>query len=205
MIHEHPLAYLLALEGIALLRAFTGELDRDFVDSRIAEVRRLLDDESLANAGVDVDRVDTVEGYRVWSATYDQPGNAAFDLDEPLVKEIVDALPVGVALDAGCGTGRHAQLLAERGHRIVGVDSSPDMLSTARERVPQGKFLLGDLHELPVADSAVDLVVCALARRAPAAEPQCLRPTRSPGKAWSGAPLRHRDWVARLLDRLAGV
>jgi ubiquinone/menaquinone biosynthesis C-methylase UbiE len=172
VIYEHPLAYLLGLEGIALLRAFTGELDRDFVESRIAEVRRLLDDESLANAGVDVDRVDTVEGYRMWSATYDQPGNAAFDLDEPVVKEIIDALPVGVALDAACGTGRYAQALAERGHRIIGVDSSPDMLARACVRVPPGEFLLGDLHQLPVADSEVDLVVCALAlTHIPALEP----------------------------------
>lgn len=163
VIYEHPLAYLLGLEGVALLRAFTGEFDRDFVESRIAEIRRLLDDETLASAAVEVDRVDTVAGYRVWSATYDQPGNAAFDVDEPVVKEIVDALPAGVALDAACGTGRYAQFLAERGHQVIGVDGSPDMLARARERVPLGDFLLGDLHQLPVADAAVDLVVCALA------------------------------------------
>jgi SAM-dependent methyltransferase len=162
VIYENPLAYVLGLEGIALLRGFTGELDRDFVDSRIAEIRRLLDDESLANAAVEVDRVDTVSGYRVWASTYDQP-NPAFDLDEPLVKQIIDALPAGDALDAACGTGRYAQILAERGHRIIGVDSSPDMLARARTRVPQGDFRLGDLHQLPVADDQVDLVVCALA------------------------------------------
>ena len=163
VIYEHPLAYLLGLEGIALLRGFTGEVDRDFVKSRIAEIHRLLDDETLANAAVDVDRVDTVEGYRVWSQTYDEPGNAAFDIDEPVVHKIVDSLPPGVVVDAACGTGRYAQSLAERGHRIIGVDSSPDMLARARVRVPQGEFLLGDLHRLPVGDAEVDLVVCALA------------------------------------------
>ncbi|MCI2416707.1 class I SAM-dependent methyltransferase [Saccharopolyspora sp. K220] len=163
MSYEHPLAYLLGLEGIALLRGFIGEFDRDFTESRIAEIRRLLQDESLKNAAVDVHRVNTVDGYRVWSETYDQPGNAAFDIDEPEVKRIVDALPPGVALDAACGTGRYAQWLAERGHRVVAVDSSPDMLARARVRVPQGEFLLGDLHRLPVADSGVDLVVCGLA------------------------------------------
>ncbi|MEV0679069.1 class I SAM-dependent methyltransferase [Actinosynnema sp. NPDC050436] len=162
MICEDPRAYLLGLEGIALMRAFTGEFDRDFVEARIAEVRRVLADEALAGAAVEVDRVDTVTGYRLWSATYDRP-NSAFDLDEPVVREIVGALPVGVALDAACGTGRHAELLAGRGHRVIGVDSSPDMLARARERVPQGGFLLGDLHRLPVADASVDLIVCALA------------------------------------------
>jgi ubiquinone/menaquinone biosynthesis C-methylase UbiE len=116
----------------------------------------------LANAAVDVDRVDTVSGYRLWSATYDQP-NSAFDVDEPVVKEIIDSLPVGVALDAACGTGRYAEFLAGRGHRVIGVDGSPDMLARARTRVPHGEFLLGDLYRLPIADAEVDLVVCALA------------------------------------------
>ncbi|TCO55943.1 class I SAM-dependent methyltransferase [Actinocrispum wychmicini] len=162
MIYEDPRAYLLGLEGIALLRAFTGEYDRDFVAARIAEIRRVLADEALADAAVEVERVDTVTGYRLWSATYDRP-NSAFDIDEPVVKEIVDALPVGVALDAACGTGRYAEFLAGRGHRVIGVDGSPDMLARARTRVPRGEFLLGDLRQLPVADAAVDLVVCALA------------------------------------------
>lgn len=162
MIYEDPRAYLLGLEGVALLRAFTGEHDRDFVEARIAEVRGVLADDALANAAVAVDRVDAVTGYGLWSATYDQP-NSAFDLDEPLVQEIVDALPVGVALDAACGTGRCAEFLTGRGHRVIGVDSSPDMLARARARVAQGKFLLGDLKQLPVADASVDLVMCALA------------------------------------------
>ncbi|RBM21039.1 SAM-dependent methyltransferase [Prauserella sp. PE36] len=163
MIHEHPLAYLLGIEGLGLLRAFSGEYDQAFVASRIAEVRELLADERLANAAVDVERVGTVEGYRAWAPAYDAPGNAAFDLDEPVVIEILDRLPAGVALDAACGTGRYARLLAERGHRVLGVDSSPDMLARARTRVPDGDFRLGDLRELPVRDDHVDLVVCALA------------------------------------------
>ncbi|WP_433212220.1 class I SAM-dependent methyltransferase [Microtetraspora malaysiensis] len=160
MIYEHPLAYLIGVEGMALLRSFTGEFDRDFVDARIAEVRRLLDDEALADAAIEVARVGTTEGYRIWSPTYDGP-NGLFDIDEPIVERILDEIPVGVALDAACGTGRVAASLAKRGHRVLGVDGSPDML--ARARVPEGDFVLGDLHRLPVPDDAVDLVVCSLA------------------------------------------
>ncbi|RZS32474.1 methyltransferase family protein [Herbihabitans rhizosphaerae] len=163
MIYEHPLAYLLGVEGIALLRAFTGEHDREFVEARLAEIRALLADESLADSAVEVDRVDPVEGYGIWSSTYDDGPNAAFDIESPLVKEIVDALPTGVAVDAACGTGRHTALLAERGHTVIGVDGSPDMLDKARARVPGGEFLHGDLHNLPVADESADLVLCALA------------------------------------------
>jgi SAM-dependent methyltransferase len=162
MAYEHPLAYLLGVEGLALLRAFTGEHDRAFVEARLAEVRRLLDDDSLAGPGLDVATVDTVDGYRIWSRTYDTEPNGAFDWDA-IVVEILDGLPAGDALDAACGTGRYSALLAGRGHRVVGVDRSPDMLALARQRVPRAGFLLGDLRRLPVADGSVDLVTCALA------------------------------------------
>jgi SAM-dependent methyltransferase len=154
MIYQHPLAYLLGLEGIALLRAWAGEYDKAFVEARLAEVRRLLDNQALVNhGGVMVNRGDTVTGYRQWSASY----------DEPVMHQILHALPAGNALDAACGTGRYAGFLAARGHQVVGVDRSPDMLDLARARVPQGEFLLGDLHQLPLPDDAVDLVVCGLA------------------------------------------
>ncbi|MDQ2789573.1 MAG: SAM-dependent methyltransferase, partial [Actinomycetota bacterium] len=43
MLHQHPLAYLLGLEGVALMRAFAGEYDRAFTEARFADIRRLLD------------------------------------------------------------------------------------------------------------------------------------------------------------------
>lgn len=159
VMYQHPLAYLLGIEGVGLLRAFSGEYDRSFVEARLAEVRKLLADESLADAGVEVDRVSTVDGYRVWSRTYDNPGNAAFDLDTPVVEDILDGLPVGVALDAACGTGRLSRVLADRGHQVIGVDSSPEMLA----RASSGLFVSGDLCRLPLSDGVVDLVVCGLA------------------------------------------
>jgi SAM-dependent methyltransferase len=163
VIYEHPLAYLLGLEGVALLRGFVGEYDRDFVEARLAEVRELLADESLADAAVAVERVGTVDGYRVWSATYDDGHNTAFDYDEPIIKEVLDDIPAGIAVDAACGTGRFSALLAARGHRVIGVDSSPDMLARARANVPSGEFRSGDLGELPVSDASADIVTCGLA------------------------------------------
>src|SRR5215207_7768933 len=132
MVYQHPLAYLLGLEGVALLRGFGGEHDRDFAEARIAEIRRLLDSPELSGDGVTAQRVDTVAGYRVWSQTYDVPGNGLFAAEEAVVHEILDGLPAGVALDAACGTGRHSEHLAGLGHRVIGVDSSPDMLDRAR-------------------------------------------------------------------------
>lgn len=164
MIYQHPLAYLLGLEGLALLRAWAGDYDEAFVRARLAEVRRLLDDDGLVNhEGVTVARRDAVTGYRQWAPSYDEPRNSLFDLDEPVVHEILDALPVGGALDAACGTGRFAEHLAARGYRVVGVDLSPEMLERARARVPQAEFRAGKLSALPLDDDAVDVVVCGLA------------------------------------------
>jgi ubiquinone/menaquinone biosynthesis C-methylase UbiE len=164
VIYQHPLAYLLGLEGLALLRGWAGDFDREFVLERLAEVRRLLDEPALADhPGVDVARRDTQAGYRDWAPTYDDRDNGLFGLDEPVVDSILDALPVGDALDAACGTGRFAVRLASRGHRVVGVDSSPEMLEVARAKVPGADFHLGELDDLPLPDASVDLVVCGLA------------------------------------------
>ena len=95
--------------------------------------------------------------------TYDEPRKSLFDSGEPVMHQIIDAVAPGDALDAACGTGRYAEYLAGRGHRLVGVDSSPDMLARARARAPSGEFVLGDLRRLPLPDSSVDLIVSGLA------------------------------------------
>lgn len=164
MIYQDPLAYLLGLEGMALLDAWAGEQDRAFTDARLAEVRRLLDDDELRGRGVLAERVSTVPAYQQWSARYDEEaGGGLFAMDEPVVADCLDGREPGVALDAACGTGRFAEFLAARGHRLVGVDSSPDMLARARRRVLDGEFLAGELDRLPLPDDSVDVIVCALA------------------------------------------
>ncbi|MGA5465347.1 class I SAM-dependent DNA methyltransferase [Mycobacterium sp. NPDC050041] len=65
-------------------------------------------------------------------------------------------------LDAGCGTGRVAIALADRGHTVVGVDVDAGMLSAARAKQPELTWVEADLAELGahVAD-AFDLAVMA--------------------------------------------
>lgn len=164
MIYQHPLAYLLGLEGVALLRGWAGDYDREFTLARLAEVRALLANPALAShEGVPVGRAAAQDGYRQWAPTYDDGRNTLFDAEEPTVHEILAGLPAGPALDAACGTGRYAEHLAALGHDVIGVDNSPDMLDRARTRVPAARFLLGPLDALPLPDAAVDLAVCALA------------------------------------------
>jgi len=54
-------------------------------------------------------------------------------------------------LDLGCGTGKFARVLAERGlARVWGVDPSAEMLAEARKRVPSSVGLkLGEAERLP--------------------------------------------------------
>jgi ubiquinone/menaquinone biosynthesis C-methylase UbiE len=105
----------------------------------------------------------TAEGYTAWAETYDQAANPILHLEGPVMAELFASLEPGRALDAACGTGRHAAVLARLGHEVVGVDANPAMLARARERLPEGDFRAGQLDALPLEDGSVDLVVCSLA------------------------------------------
>ena len=50
-------------------------------------------------------------------------------------------------VDLGCGPGNSTELLVERfpQSEIIGLDSSPDMLRKARERLPQCTFIEADI------------------------------------------------------------
>jgi ubiquinone/menaquinone biosynthesis C-methylase UbiE len=163
VIYQHPLAFLLGLEGIALMRAFNGQYDEEFTRARIAEIRALLDSADQFGDGVETRPITTAEGYAAWSGGYDQQPNDLIDAEQPVMRRILDGLPAGTALDAACGTGRHAAYLSSLGHAVIGVDICPQMLDVARAKVGGADFREGELHELPVADQSADLVVCALA------------------------------------------
>lgn len=71
---------------------------------------------------------------------------------------------LGALLDVGTGTGRIAELLADRSGRVTALDKSPEMLRIARARLqslPAGKIDLvqGDFTTLPFADNAFDTVL----------------------------------------------
>jgi SAM-dependent methyltransferase len=70
----------------------------------------------------------------------------------------------GRAVDLGCGTGRHADMLAARYREVLGVDVSEPMLRIARRRHAgtRVRFDLRDLRDLhPDRDGRFDLVLCA--------------------------------------------
>lgn len=155
---------LLGIEGLALLRLVTGA-DPETRRARLDEMRALLAslerEPDLATIGGTA--YDVAEGYRLWSRTYDAPLRL-FPIEEPPVHALFDTLPPScTGLDAACGTGRHSRTLAARGHRVIGVDLSPEMIAKARASVPGGEFHEGRLDALPLPDTSVDAIVCALA------------------------------------------
>ncbi|NIB99224.1 class I SAM-dependent methyltransferase [Halobacterium sp. R2-5] len=81
----------------------------------------------------------------------------------PEVEEFLDGRSGGVAVDVGCGNGRHTELLAARADRAVGVDASRGLLATARERAADREFdadlVAGDAERLPLRDGVADLAV----------------------------------------------
>lgn len=79
----------------------------------------------------------------------------------PVYEAVLERLKVGPGtnfLDAGCGAGMAAQMAAMRGARVSGFDAAEALLAIARERVPAGMFLAGDLETLPFADDSFDVV-----------------------------------------------
>ena len=68
------------------------------------------------------------------------------------VRDLVAALPVVSAatiMDLGCGPGNSTEVLASRygDAKIFGIDSSDDMITAARKRMPGAQFAVRDIAE----------------------------------------------------------
>lgn len=111
-------------------------------------------------------RADDPRSFDSFAAVYDRFAELTGD---PLRDYLRSVLPDrgARALDAGCGAGRHAVLLADRFDEVLAVDVSGPMLSLARSRRnrPNITYDRCDLRELlPARDGQFDLVlsVCTL-------------------------------------------
>ena len=78
---------------------------------------------------------------------------------------VADRGGVAVAVDVGCGNGRHAGLLADRADRVVGVDASAALLARASAAAAEDGYgrrfdtVLGDAGRLPLADGTAGLAL----------------------------------------------
>ena len=63
-----------------------------------------------------------------------------------------------VVLEAGCGEGYGADLLAEVASRVVALDYEPRTTAHVRARYPRLDVLRGNLATLPITSAAIDVV-----------------------------------------------
>ena len=155
--------FVLGLEGLAILRAWMADSDTIMARRRkILEVAEQFAGEPWSNPLV-AEEKDVPSGYSEWADTYDMGGNPVLIAEEPVVHTLFDSYPIGTALDAACGTGRHAAYLASLGHQVTGIDRTPEMLEVASAKVPGARFEIADLTAIPLAAGAMDLAVCTLA------------------------------------------
>ena len=124
--------------------------------------RQRLHDPAGANVGFVTSWQEVSPGGRAYAARFERLSDCGADMhgEADLVEQLV---PVGARLlDAGCGTGRVAIRLAERGYRVTGVDVDDDMLQVARERAPALDWQTADLARLgALVPGPFDLIVAA--------------------------------------------
>ena len=74
------------------------------------------------------------DDYLYFYETFLTPERARADVE--LIERVLELTPGMRVLDLGCGHGRIANRLAERGYHVVGIDESKPFLARAREEAP---------------------------------------------------------------------
>ena len=120
---------------------------------------------------------------------------------------LAGAEPGAAILDAPCGFGRHAVVLAWEGYRVDGIDLSEVQLAEARRRAGEGewpRFRQGDFRELPYEDGSFDVVLnlfTSLGYAGDAEDRRAVREFRRVLRPGGRLVIQtmHRDRLARLL------
>lgn len=84
--------------------------------------------------------------YQKWASTYDEPSNPLIEAESKVLADIIGDVAGKKILDLGCGTGRHAILLAVARTNAAGLAIV---------------FINAELHAVPQQDQ-FDLVLCSL-------------------------------------------
>jgi ubiquinone/menaquinone biosynthesis C-methylase UbiE len=95
-------------------------------------------------------------GKQGWSKS----GHFTFTSEYPALRRwLVAQLPQKrTILTVGCGTGELEKILKQRGHQVVGLDLSYDMLKTTGKR-GLDRLVQADAHMLPFASAYFDVVI----------------------------------------------
>lgn len=85
-------------------------------------------------------------------------------VQRPLIHRAIGAVPLGRALDDGCGRGMYTPFLRKRARLVVGIDVSDDHIRTMvrrHGREPRIRFLRASAEALPFRDASFDFLLCA--------------------------------------------
>lgn len=92
---------------------------------------------------------DVVALYHRHAREYDLDRGRSLLERDWLNRFLVHVAPRGTILDIGCGTGEPiTRYLIERGHPILGVDSSPAMIDLCRARFPDMEWIVCDMRTI---------------------------------------------------------
>lgn len=88
-----------------------------------------------------------------WDAgLYDDKHAFVTKYGESLV-ELLDPKPGDRVLDVGCGTGHLTSRIARAGAVVIGLDSSEEMIATARSEYPDIEFVVADVANFDLGQS----------------------------------------------------
>lgn len=94
-----------------------------------------------------------------WDRRWEERGFHCADDPVGVIAGELEPLAPGRALDLGCGAGRTALWLADRGWRVTAVDFSEVALGLARRQDREVDWVLADLREYEPKFGAFDLVL----------------------------------------------
>jgi len=105
----------------------------------------------------------TRESYDELAATYTErlfTELAGKPLDRHLLNRLAeDVRGHGLVADLGCGPGHVSRYLHDQGVRMLGIDLSPRMIDSARQRSPDIEFRVGDMRALDLPAGALAGIV----------------------------------------------
>ncbi len=101
----------------------------------------------------------------VWDQRYNKRSYIYGKSPAKFLAENFDFIPSGSSiLDMGMGEGRNAVFLAQKGHKVTGIDISSVAIKKARklarERGVKIKTILGSLDKYKFGDEEFDVIIC---------------------------------------------
>ena len=109
------------------------------------------------------------EAFDAWADRYDDDVSKGggvvegYDRSRLRASRLVSVYQGMHVADIGIGTGAFAEIFAQQGVQITGVDLSPRMLEICAARHPGWRLLAGDFLHIPVTSASQDLVISSFA------------------------------------------